>query len=354
MGKVRLGVAGYGIRSKVLLGACPAVPELEVTAVADIDAANRAQASAQMPDVKVFADYRDMLASGAVDAVLIETPPSTHAEFASEALDAGIHVMSDVPAIHEIGEADMLWMAGEKSKAIYSFGATTNFWAFVDTCVDMRAKGLLGDPVYCEVEYVADLGNLVDITPWRKHYEPIRYCTHSLGPILKWIGKDLKAVSCFDTGSHVNKDPNEHDAMVAIFRTADNTLVKFLASFVNSHPAPYHKYSYLGTTGFFERTQPLAGGELQILFSTKQIYGMHALTPIEVRESRPELADAPGVGEHGGADYVMLKNFAECITSGGKPAAGLREALAMTIPGLYAAESARQGGQLLDIRYPWE
>jgi predicted dehydrogenase len=354
MADIRVGVAGYGIRSRALLAACPAVPELQICAVTDVDEKNRSAAAAMYPGVKVFADYLDMLESGLVDAVLLETPPSTHADFAAAALDAGIHVMSDVPALHEIGEAKRLWDAAQGSSAVYSFGATTNFWAFVDTCADMRAKGLLGDPVYCEVDYVADLGDLVIATPWRKHYEPIRYCTHSLGPILKWIGKDLAAVSCMDSGSHTYGDPEDHEAMVAIFRTADNTIVKFLASFVNSHPAPYHRYSYFGTKGFFERTQPLAGGEPQMLFSTKELYGLHALTPISVRESRPELADAPGVGEHGGADYVMLRNFADCITQGAKPAAGVREALAMTLPGLYAADSARQGGALVEIHYPWE
>ena len=31
----------------------------------------------------------------------------------------------------------------------------------------------------------------------------------------------------------------------------------------------------------------------------------------------------------------------------------MRQALRMTIPGLYAAESARRGGELLRIPYPW-
>ena len=121
--------------------------------------------------------------------------------------------------------------------------------------------------------------------------------------------------------------PEGHEASGRDLPHRGHTIVKFLASFVNSHPAPYHRYSYFGTKGFFERTQPLAGGEPQMLFSTKELYGLHALTPISVRESRPELADAPGVGEHGGADYVMLRNFADCITQGAKPAAGVREAL---------------------------
>jgi len=353
MSRIRLGVAGYGIRSKVLIGACPAVPELCITAVADTKGSHRELAAEEIPDITVFETVGEMLDSGKVDAVLVETPPQTHAQIAIDALGRGIHVMCDVPAIHDLSEARPLWEAAQASRAVYSFGATTSFWAFVDTCCDMKRKGLLGEPVCCEVDYVADLGSLTDATPWRKHYEPIRYCTHSLGPILKWVESDLVAVSCFDTGSHINKDPDEHDAMMAIFRTEDNAVVKLLISFVNSHPAPYHRYSYLGTEGFYERTQPLPGGEAIIQFSTRRIYGLHELTPLSVREARPELAAAPGVGEHGGADFVMLRNFADAIAGQAKPAAGIREALAMSIPGLAALESAREGGALMEIAYPW-
>lgn len=353
MPTINLGIAGYGIRSRVLAAACEAVPELRIAAVAERRTESRKLAAADHPEAALFENYEEMLDSGLIDAVLIETPPDTHAPFATAALERDIHVMCDVPAIHSLSEAGILWEAANARAAVYCFGATTNFWAFVDTALDMKRQGLLGDPVHCEAEYVADLGDLVNVTPWRKHYEPIRYCTHSLGPLLKWIEQDLTAVSCFSTGSRTNEDPDEHDAMTALFRTAGNTTVKVLISFVNCHPVPYHRYSYLGTRGYFERTQPMADGQPQMLFSTRALYGMHQLTPVAVRESRPELAGAPGVGEHGGADYVMLRNFADAIAGEAAPAAGIREALAMSIPGLVALDSANDGGKLKEINYPW-
>lgn len=353
MGKVNLGVAGYGIRSGVLLSAAGAFDEVSVAAIADSSPTARAAAERDYSGAKVFDDYAKMLDSGRVNAVLIETPPSTHARFAIEALQRGIHVLSDVPAVHEIAEADALWKAGSESSAVYSFGATTNWWGFVDTCADMKARGLLGKPVYCEAEYVADLGDLPEVTPWRKHYEPIRYCTHSLGPILKWVDDDLEQVSCFDTGSQIHNDPGDHDAMVAIFQTASGTIAKLLTSFATSHPAPFHRYVCYGTQGYFEKTQPLAGGDSQVLCSTKELYGAHGLIRLPIAESRPELAGAPGVGEHGGADYCMLRDFVDAITGSKSPAVGMREALRMTLPGLYALESARAGGALTRIHYPW-
>ena len=354
MAKVELGVIGYGIRSNVLIGACGAFSDIRLAAIADLSAGAREKAARDFPGATIFEDYKAMLDSGKVNAVLVETPPSTHAACAIEALKRGIHVLSDVPAAHEISEVDALWQAGQASKAVYSFGATTNFWGYVDTCLDLKEKGLLGKPFYCEAEYVADLGDLPKITPWRKGYEPIRYCTHSLGPILKWVDEDLAEVSCFDTGSHITGDPGDHDAMVAIFRTKSNVVVKLLTSFCNSHPAPFHRYVCHGTKGYFEKTHSLAGGETQVLFSSKELYGMQGLIQLPVTESRPELAGAPGVGDHGGADYMMVKDFVDAINGVKPPAVDMRQALRMTLPGMYALESARAGGSVVKIAYPWD
>ena len=353
MAEIRLGVIGYGIRSGVLIGACRAFECINIAAVADTSAVARQKATAEY-GVPVFEDYVDMLESGSVDAVLVETPPSTHAKCVIEALNRGIHVLSDVPACHEISEVQELWDAGQKSKAVYSFGASTNFFGFVDACVDLKVNGLLGDPFYLEAEYVADLGDYPKLTPWRNGYESIRYSTHSLGPILKWIDEDLAEVSCFDTGSHVHNDPAEHDAMVAIFKTKKNVVVKFLASFVNNNPTAYHRYVCYGTKGYFEKMQPLPDGTAPAIFSTKAVYGLHGMVPMPVAESRPELAAVSGVGEHGGVDYVMLKDFVDAIAGRKAPSVGMREALRMTIPGMYALESSKAGGALTKIKYPWD
>ncbi|MBO6066018.1 MAG: hypothetical protein J6P36_06325, partial [Lachnospiraceae bacterium] len=64
------------------------------------------------------------------------------------------------------------------------------------------------------------------------------------------------------------------------------------------------------------------------------------------------LFQAAGTG-HNGSDIVMLRDFADAILNGKPSPIGIREGLAMTLPGIYAAESAREGGALKEIRYPW-
>lgn len=351
MQRIRIGIIGYGIRGGILAAACRGFDEIEVTAVCDGGEAARVKARADFPNATIVDDYPSLFEKGIIDAVLIETPPDTHAACAIAAIERGVHVLCDVPAVHAASEAPRLWDAVRKSKAVYMMGATTNYWAFVDTCRDLASKGHLGRPFYCEADYVADLGDMTRETPWRRHYEPIRYCTHSLGPILKWIDEDLTSVSCFDSGNHAHEDPKEHDAMVAIFRTRSGVLVKLLTSFINAHPVPYHRYLLQGTRGYFERTQPLAGDGQQVLFSSQEIYGMNRLNVLPVREERPEIR--AGIGEHGGADFLMIRDFLASITSGVPVSVDIREALRMTLPGLFALESAERGGELVTIPYPW-
>ncbi|HOS44564.1 MAG TPA: Gfo/Idh/MocA family oxidoreductase, partial [Armatimonadota bacterium] len=296
-----------------------------------------------------------MLDSG-ITAVLIETPPHCHVPDAIAALQRGIHVLSDVPAVHDIAEAVPLWEAAQRSTATYGFGATSNFWADIDACADLIARDLIGTPYYCEAEYVADLASVgfLPAGSWRQHYAPIRYCTHSLGPILKWVDADLRAVSCFDTGSHVTADPENHDAMVALFRTAGHVVVKLLISFVTTHPTPYHRFLCHATKGYFEHTQPLEGGEQQVLCSSTAVYGVNGLCRLPITHTRPELAEHATFGQHGTADYAMLANFVAAVQQDAPVAVTLRDALRMTLPGLYALESARNGGALTPIAYPWD
>ena len=79
---------------------------------------------------------------------------------------------------------------------------------------DLIRQGALGTPYYAEAEYVADIGWLTALTPWRKHFAPIRYCTHSLGPVLRWIGQELREVACFSTGPQHGGDPGLERSVV--------------------------------------------------------------------------------------------------------------------------------------------
>ena len=350
---MKLGVVGFGLRGRSLIGLAKKSFSVEAAAICDSVETNLVAAKQDYPQARLFSTFGQMLDEVQLDALLVETPATSHAALCSQALARNIPVMSDVPAVATVEEAHELWRAQQSSRGFYMLGANANLWGFADEAVDLVKQGKLGDPYYMEAEYLHDIREYFDKTPWRKNYESIRYCTHSLGPLLRLIDEDLEWVSCFDTGSHINRQDGQHDAMTAIFRTRSNVVVRLLTSFINNYPAWGHAYRVYGTKGYFERGRGCEGmGTAKTLYYSAECHDKKALHEIPVGET-PKESGEETVDEHGGVDHALLKLFFTAIREGLPSPIPLREALRMTLPGIAAAESARLGGQLIRIRYPW-
>ena len=105
MNKVRLGIIGYGNMGSghtknIFKGKCP---EIALTAIADInpdrlELARQHAAEANMPCPTLFDNASAMMDSGLVDAILVAVPHYDHPRYVIEALQKGLHAMSEKPA----------------------------------------------------------------------------------------------------------------------------------------------------------------------------------------------------------------------------------------------------------------
>ena len=100
MENVRYGVIGIGNMGTSHSGwlAGGKIPGATLTAVCDIDEKRRAWAKENLPEVVVFEDYKELLDSKLVDAVIIAVPHYLHPEMAIEALKRNINTMVEKPA----------------------------------------------------------------------------------------------------------------------------------------------------------------------------------------------------------------------------------------------------------------
>lgn len=101
MRKIRLGIIGVGNMgtghiNNIQSGKCP---EIEITAVADINPARLRWASEHMAEsVGKFDTAEAMLDSGLIDAVVVAVPHYYHPKYAIESMNRGLHVMIEKPA----------------------------------------------------------------------------------------------------------------------------------------------------------------------------------------------------------------------------------------------------------------
>ena len=158
MDKVRLGIIGVGNmgRSHINNWAKGLTPEIEITAVCDIDETKFAAAREKIPGVPCFKNATDLFASGLCDAVLIATPHYIHPDLTMEAMKAGLHVMSEKPAgvyTKQVRELIEFTKTSDKTYAIM-FNQRTN-------CLYRKMKELIDSGKYGQMKRVSWI-----ITDW--------------------------------------------------------------------------------------------------------------------------------------------------------------------------------------------
>lgn len=114
MNHVRIGIIGIGNMGSGHCGTLlkGTIANAELAAVADVKESRRKWAEEKLPDsVKIYESDRELIQSGACDAVLIAVPHYQHPEITIRALQAGLHVLCEKPAgvytkqVREMNEA---------------------------------------------------------------------------------------------------------------------------------------------------------------------------------------------------------------------------------------------------------
>ena len=111
----RVAVIGAGRFGAFLLAAADALPDLVCRVVVDADdAAAERLATAYGCATVGLSGLDDLLASGAVDTLVIATPPDTHAQLARRALERGVDVFCEKPIATVIADAEGLADVAER------------------------------------------------------------------------------------------------------------------------------------------------------------------------------------------------------------------------------------------------
>jgi predicted dehydrogenase len=149
--RIRLGLIGTGGRCGLLSTHLKQLPGNEVLLTSDVYQPRReAMAEKMGPQAKPVADYRAVLDSKDIDAVVIATPDFWHAPMVLAAVAAGKDVYVEKPVTHTIAEGEPLIAGVEKSGRIVATGTQQRSWDHFIQAKELVAGGKLGQVVLAQ------------------------------------------------------------------------------------------------------------------------------------------------------------------------------------------------------------
>lgn len=141
--KLRVGVVGCG--AVVTLHHLPALKRcerVELVALVDRDRSWAAKVARKFGALECYDDHRAML--GRVDAVLVATPNTTHAEIACPLLEAGIHVLCEKPMATTSADVERMFQASAQGGGRLMAAHNLRFYANIATIKRLVSAGALG------------------------------------------------------------------------------------------------------------------------------------------------------------------------------------------------------------------
>lgn len=145
---IRVAVVGAGYWGPNLVRNLFAHRDTEVTWICDaaIDRAQRL--SSTCPGARATSDFMNVLDDGDVDAVVVATPPETHAELSLAAIDAGKHVLVEKPLATTLGDAQRVVDAASRAGLTLMCDHTYCYTPAVRKIRELVDDGRLGNIQY--------------------------------------------------------------------------------------------------------------------------------------------------------------------------------------------------------------
>lgn len=161
---INIGVIGTGSRGGGLISVMNGIPELNVMACCDIIPFRLEKAVSRVSSgkAKAYKDYKKLLDNKDIDAVVISTPFSEHAQMAIDALDAGKHVYCEKTLSK--GEKNIIELA-KKAKStdlIFQTGHQYHSSKMYEYAVGQIASGKVGKIAAIECQWNRN-------GDWRRH-----------------------------------------------------------------------------------------------------------------------------------------------------------------------------------------
>ena len=254
---VKIGVIGCGAQGKnhlrVIkeLGTATAV----VSALCDLSSERLQDAKEIWPQARAGDNFKEMLAPGDLDLVIVATMPNTHMQMALAALEAGADVLCEKPFMRNLEEATVVLDTAERLGRQVQLGTNMRYMATSRYLHDLVDSGAVGDPVLSKV-----WGCHVNPPWWGPHY----YLSSSAGGVLAstlihaldlamWVAGSPNPVSVSASmrrlfpgkrgplaSPEIRERFNVEDLLTAFVRFDDGSTFMLEGNWCDDSPPPHH------------------------------------------------------------------------------------------------------------------
>jgi predicted dehydrogenase len=371
---VRLGFIGVGIRGTLLMEAAAGIAGVELKAVADCYKGHLARAQESFsPPPDVTGDYKQLLARGDVDAVVIATPDHWHLKMTEDALAAGKHVYVEKPMTHSWEEGEAFIAAAEKSGRKLQVGSQYMSMGCAQKAAELIKSGQLGQVTLVEGKFhrntatgawyypippdaspaTVDFKSFLGAAPphdfdlrrffqWRLFWDysgglPTDLFVHLVTATHQLMGvEEPESVFSFGDIYHWKNYREVPDQMTSMVRYKEGFVLRLSSTAMNGHPGPL--ITVYGSEGTLEYT----GGSFKLYYEPRTenfSYSTHSwpkATTARFRELMnlgENLAPLDGPASAEPVEYksndedstrAHMRNWIEAIRSGGQPIEGPR------------------------------
>jgi len=341
-------------------------PNSVVRAVSDLSLDGRRHLQNVYNCGLAYDTLEELLKDRKIDAVFIATPPHKHAEHVIKSLNAGKHVLSAVPLALSVEDCYEILYTVKKTGLIYMMAETSYYRQVTITVRNFYQQGLFGRIFYTTAEYshpgMEEFFFKNNNPTWRHGLPPMLYPTHCIAFLTGVTKERLVSVSClgWSDGSpmlrnNVYSNPFWNER--ALFKTNSNSnlvvSINWRGALKNKENAYWEgekmslysednerKIRIIKNTnnldvddgGFIRYNNVIEEYEQNQWWNTE-------LLPKVLRMN----------SAHGGSHCFITNEFINSITNNRKPEIDIYEALAFTVPGLIAHQSALKDGETLKI-----
>jgi predicted dehydrogenase len=375
MNEVSLGFIGCGPRARGLMGNGRLIPGLKIAALCDKYEAMLSQGAAQLGNNRsqLYTDHRRMLREAPIDAVYIVVEPENCADLVIEALEAGKHVISEVPMAYSIEDVWRIVLTVEKTGLTYLLGEQARYKPHAQQWKKLADQGELGEILYVEGEYLhgmkddrfyldPETGERLTVAEAQNHPNPLKsrmwklthpilYLPHELSPLLNILDDRVATVTCMSSGTPSRARPffPYPDFEAALMQTGKGALLNLRCGFtthtIGNNYMGFHWHRIIGTKGTVETNR--SGADKMKWLRDVSGDGQPEQVWWEFdQETIPKEAMDSG---HGGTDYYPIRNFVDCLLTSTKPEFDVYRAAETAAPAILAAQSAESNSARLEV-----